>query len=104
MATRKALTRAQILKAIQKNNDVLKKCKVRRIGLFGSYAAGRPTKKSDIDFLVEFDEPTFDNFMRLSNYLEKLFRKKVEILTPEGVDSIRVKEVAENIRKSVVYV
>lgn len=62
------------------------------------------TGRSDIDFLVEFEEPTFDNFMNLIDSLEALFRRKVEILTPEGVNSIRVKEMADSIRKSVVYV
>ena len=30
-------------------------------------------KNSDIDFLVEFEKPDFDNFMDLVFYLEKLF-------------------------------
>lgn len=82
---------------------MLSKYKVKRIGLFGSYVAGKQGKGSDLDFLVEFKEPTFDNFMNLANYLEKLFGKKIDILTPKGVEGIRVKEVAEDIKKSVVY-
>lgn len=104
MKATKPLTRTAILRELQKHNDVLRKYSVKKIGLFGSYAFGRPHKNSDIDFLVEFEEPNFDNFMNLIEYLEELFRRKVEILTPQGVDSIRIKEVAETIRKSVVYV
>ncbi len=89
---------------LRQHQDILKKYKVRRIGLFGSYAKGKQNKRSDIDFLVEFEEPTFDNFMGLIKYLEKLFGKKVDILTPEGVESIRVKEIARNIKRNVVYV
>ena len=33
----------------------------------------------------------FDSFMNLGDYLEQLFGKKVEILTPEGIKSIPVK-------------
>ena len=103
MKNKKNLTKKEILALLHKNQDILNKYKVRRIGLFGSYAAGKQAKGSDLDFLVEFEKPTFDNFMNLVNYLEKLFGKKVDVLTPEGVEGIRVKEVAENIRKSVVY-
>lgn len=63
------------------HDDILKKYKVRKIGLFGSYAKGVQNKKSDIDFLVEFKEPTFDNFMDLVFALEKLFKRKVDLIT-----------------------
>ena len=103
MKMKKTLTRRQIFSLLQKNQDTLQKYAVKRIGLFGSYAIGNQTPKSDIDFIVEFEKPTFDNFMGLCFYLEKLFRKKVDVLTAEGVESIRIKEVAENIKKSVIY-
>ena len=38
---------------------------VKRIGLFGSYARGEQKASSDIDVLVEFEKPTFRNFMDL---------------------------------------
>ena len=39
---------------------------MRRIGLFGSFVRGEETKASDIDILVEFEDPTFRNFMNLA--------------------------------------
>ena len=99
-----SLTRARILKMLREHGDVLEKYSVKRIGLFGSYARGKQKRGSDIDFLVEFEKPTYDNFYDLIVYLEKLFGRKVEVLTPDGVDSIRVPEVAQSIRDSVVYV
>jgi len=81
MAARRTLTRAQIMKAIEKHDDVFRQYAVARLGLFGSYASNRQTKGSDVDFLVEFTHPTFDNFMGLSNYLEKLLHKKVDLIT-----------------------
>lgn len=98
------LTRQSILHSLKSNHEVIKRFGVKRIGLFGSYATGRPNRKSDVDILVEFHEPTWDNFIGLSEYLGKLFRTKVDLLTPDGVESIRVKEVADNIRSSVIYV
>src|SRR3990170_8889430 len=99
-----SLTRARILKALRDHDETLQKYSVKRIGLFGSYARGKQKRGSDIDFLVEFEKPTYDNFYDLIVYLEKLFGRKVEVLTPDGVDSIRVPEVAQSIRDSVVYV
>ena len=81
MKSRKSLTASQILTTLKKNHDALKKYKVKKIGLFGSYASGRQTAKSDIDFLVEFDEPTFDNFMGLCEHLEELLHHKVDLIT-----------------------
>jgi hypothetical protein len=66
---------------LKKHSDILKKYKVKRIGLFGSYVRGEQKSHSDIDFLVEFEEPNFDNFMDLVFSLEDLFSKKVELIT-----------------------
>jgi predicted nucleotidyltransferase len=97
------LTREQILRTLRQNPSLLEKYAVKKIALFGSYAKGRQTLKSDIDFLVEFTQPTYDNFIGLSRELEKLFGRKVEILTPEGLNSIRVRGIAESIRKTLAY-
>jgi len=102
--TKKELTYEEIMNLLKEHSDILKKYKVKKIGLFGSYVRGEQKKRSDIDFLVEFEEPSFDNFMDLAFFLEDLFGRKVDILTPEGVRSIRIKQVADNIEKSVIYV
>ena len=101
---RPRLTKAQIVRTLKKQDEALKRYSVKRIGLFGSYARGDQTAKSDIDFLVEFERPTYDNFYGLCVYLQKIFKRKVEVLTPSAVASIRVDEVARSIRESVVYV
>lgn len=79
--TKKELTDKEIISQLKKHKDLLKKYKVKRIGLFGSYVRGEQKKHSDIDFLVEFEEPNFDNFMDLAFSLEDLFKKKVELIT-----------------------
>ena len=99
-----SLTRSDILRTLREHDEDLKRFSVRRIGLFGSFAQDRQGPDSDIDFVVEFETPTYDNFYELSVFLERLFARKVEILTPDGVDSIRVEEVARSIRESVEYV
>ena len=78
---KKQLTDTKIMKVLGKHADILEKYKVKRIGLFGSYVRGTQTDKSDIDFLVEFKQPSFDNFMDLVFSLEDLFGKKIELIT-----------------------
>jgi uncharacterized protein len=102
--TKDNLTRQAILRALRRNDELLEKYAVRRIALFGSYATGRQSRKSDLDFLVDFEQPTYTNFLGLSRDLERLFGRKVEILTPQGLESIRVKSIAESIRRTLAYV
>jgi hypothetical protein len=100
---RKALAKDEILDALRKHRDILLKYKVREIGLFGSFVRGEQVEKSDIDLIVNFEEPSIENFMGLSSFLENLFGKKVEILTPAGVESIRINHIKEEIKRSIVY-
>jgi predicted nucleotidyltransferase len=45
---------------ILKNHEqeIKERFAVRRIGIFGSFIRGEETKESDIDILVDFEEPT----------------------------------------------
>jgi len=61
-------------------------------------------KKVTLIFFVEFEDPSLENFIGLSFFLENLFEKRVEILTPPGVESIRINQVKEEIKRSIVYV
>jgi len=76
------LTIGEIKKIILKNKIILKKYKVKSIGLFGSYVRNEQREDSDIDFIVEFEDPTFDNYMDLVFTLEELFKKKISLVTP----------------------
>lgn len=58
---------------------------VKKIGLFGSYANGKQNKKSDIDILVEFKKKTFDNYMNLKFFLEKLFKTKIDLIISDAL-------------------
>ena len=79
--------------------EIKRRFAVRRIGLFGSSIRGEETKESDIDILVEFEDPTFRNFMNLAFYLEDIFSRRVDLLTPEGI-SHRIRPYVE---KEVVW-
>jgi predicted nucleotidyltransferase len=78
---KKDLIAKEILRLLKEQNYLLKKYSVKKIGLFGSFVRGDQKVSSDIDFLVEFEKPTFDNYMDLLFSLEELFERKVELIT-----------------------
>jgi hypothetical protein len=75
---------------------------VTRIGIFGSFARGEQTRKSDIDIIVDFAEgyATLKNFVGLADRLEALFRRNVDLITVEGVD----KYIRPRIEDEVIWV
>ncbi len=77
---------------------------VKRIGLFGSFARGTATETSDVDVVVEFQQPVGFKFIEFVDYLEQLFGREVDVLTPAGLQGIRISGVANNITESILYV
>ncbi|MFC1582637.1 nucleotidyltransferase family protein [Planctomycetota bacterium] len=77
---------------------------VSRLALFGSASKGELAPESDVDIVIEFERPLGLKFIELCDYIEGLLGRKVDVLTLNGLDNIRVKSVAENIRKDLVYV
>ena len=99
------MTREQIIKILHGQLDYLQaEFSVEKIGLFGSYGKGTAREDSDIDLVIEFSRPIGFRFMELAEYLEKLLGAPVDILTPAGVEGIRVPQVAAEIQDSVVYI
>ncbi len=99
------LTGEQIIKVLREKYPYLAaKYGVKRIGIFGSYAKGMFDEASDVDLIVEFERPIGLKFIELVEDLEHLLGRKVDVLTPAGLQGIRVSCVAEEIRKSIIYV
>lgn len=75
------------MQTIQQHSDDLKAYGVRRVGIFGSFARLAQNNKSDIDILVEFnpDNKTFDNYMDLKFYLERLLHRKVDLVIKDAL-------------------
>ncbi len=53
---------------------------LQKIGLFGSYVQGKQLEESDLDFIIEIDEPLAKNYFGLWTYLEKRFGKKIDLV------------------------
>ena len=99
------LTREEIIELLQERYPHLAaEFGVSKIGLFGSYAKGLPKEGSDVDLIVEFERPIGFRFFELVEYLEHLLGRRVDVLTPAGIQNIRIEQVAKSIAESVVYV
>jgi predicted nucleotidyltransferase len=99
------LTREKIVELLQENYPYLvAEYGIHKIGLFGSYAKGQPDETSDIDIVVEFKRPIGFRFIELAEYLEHLLGRKVDVLTPAGIQGIRSVRIAKDIAESIVYV
>lgn len=79
------LTKAKIIKFLETHRKKLKDLGVTRIGLFGSFAKGKQHSKSDLDFLVTLKEETFDSYMDIKFLLEKVFKRKVDLVIEKNL-------------------
>jgi predicted nucleotidyltransferase len=95
-------TKARVLSLIEEHKEKLKTLGVKKLGLFGSFVYEEHHAKSDIDLLVEFEQgqKTFDNFIGLSFLLEDLFKRPVELVTPESLSPY----IGPHILREVEYV
>jgi len=64
--------------------DILKKHKIKKAGIFGSYTRGEEKKNSDVDILVDFNGSLL-TLVGIEMELEKTLRKKVDLLTYGGI-------------------
>jgi len=77
------LSKQEILDELSKNLNIWRvKYGVKRIGLFGSYSRDEQNESSDIDVVVEFNDPylSFDNYMDLKIELEDHFQKQIDLV------------------------
>jgi len=61
---------------------------VQEIGIFGSFARGDNTEKSDVDISIELDRTVpvgLFEFARMKFYLEDVLGKKVDLIMKNGI-------------------
>jgi len=74
---------------------------VRSIGIFGSYSRKRQTEQSDLDLVVEFDQPIgMMAFIHLKNLISSRFNIRVDLVTPDGLHPL----IRDQVMHEVVYV
>ena len=59
------MTRSEVFENLEKHSDAIKRFGVTRLGLFGSASRNEALETIDLDFLVELEAATFDNYMDL---------------------------------------
>ena len=77
----------QIIMKLRETKPVLKeKYKVKTLGVFGSYVRGEQKEGSDLDILVEFQEPVgLFKFMELEEFLGKNTGVKVDLVSKKAL-------------------
>ncbi|TAJ96339.1 nucleotidyltransferase [bacterium] len=78
-------SRQDILRVLKENREAIRALGVRRLALFGSFARNEATRASDLDFVVEFERKSFDAYMDLKTFLEKLFGYRVDLVLAEAI-------------------
>ena len=69
---------------------LLKKHNIARAGIFGSYARGEQTKRSDVDILIEVQGKKFSllDLIALEMELKEILKIKVDLLTYNGISPL----------------
>ena len=81
--------RREIKKIKDKISPILKKNKVVKAGIFGSYALGKQTKDSDIDILIEIKgDISLLDIIGLQLKLQEVLRKKVDIIEYDEINDL----------------
>ncbi len=92
----------EIISCLQTEREFLKdNFGVKAIALFGSYAKGQENTDSDVDFFVEFKEPSYSLLMGLYSYLEAKLNSKIEIVRKGPHVSERF---MDSIKNDLIYV
>ncbi len=95
------ITKAEILSTLKELKPVLHRdFSVKEIGVFGSFSDGSQTEFSDIDILVELEKPIGWSFFTLELYLQKIFNKKIDLVTKNSLKS----QISKKILNQVNYV
>jgi hypothetical protein len=80
-----ALSTKEILGLLEQNAPVIRRYGVRSLGLFGSGARGTTQEGSDLDFVVEFETKSFDAYMDVKVFLERLFECPVDLVLRDAI-------------------
>ena len=83
----KLITKNRFIETLEDHRNDLRSFGVRRIGVFGSCVRGEEDPASDVDVLVEFEpqHKRLGNLVGLGDFLESLFQRRVELITPESL-------------------
>lgn len=71
----------------QKITPIFKDYGITYAGIFGSFARGQSTEKSDVDLIVRLGRPMgMFTYMRFVNGLESTLKRKVDVVTEKSLN------------------
>jgi len=73
---------------------------VSSIGIFGSVVRNESSSESDVDIVVDFDQPIGISFIDLANLLEEKIETHVDLVSKKGIRP----QYLSSIEKEIVYV
>ena len=102
MKRKERKTLEEIKKILKENQTVLReRFKVKEMGIFGSYVRGEQKKRSDLDILVEFDQPiSLLEFVALERRLSEIIGEKVDLVMKSALKP----RIGKHILEEVIYI
>jgi hypothetical protein len=94
------VNREDVVTVLKSNRTAIRRYGVKSLALFGSAARNRLHKRSDVDILVQFNQPTWANYIGLKFYLEDLLGREVDLVTPKGLKPA----VRPSVERDLLYV
>jgi len=95
------ITKYEIEQRLKELKSILsKKYNVKRIGYFGSFATDNATETSDLDILVDFNQPIGWEFFDLQDLLFKNFNRNIDLVSINALKS----QLKDAILKQVIFV
>ncbi|MBW4465495.1 MAG: nucleotidyltransferase family protein [Pegethrix bostrychoides GSE-TBD4-15B] len=95
------MNRDEVLAFLTDHRNTLRQLGVRSLALFGSVARAEATADSDIDILVDLEQPvTFDRYMDIKFYLEDHLKASVDLVTWKSLHP----QLHSTVQKEAIYV
>ena len=80
--------------------ELQRKYHVKTLGIFGSAARNELTPQSDIDIIVDFDQPIGITFIDLADFLETKMNYPIDLVSQKGIKP----QYFASIEKEIIYV
>jgi len=91
------LSQSQIVGYLSENKqELVRKYRLKKLGIFGSYARNEQMPESDLDLLVEFEENTPDLTTKkefLRNEIQSIFNVHVDICREKYIKPIFMQQI-----------
>ena len=89
---------------IEEHAAELRALGAQRIGVFGSFARGEESKRSDVDVYLEFAEgmKNYDNFFAIHELLETLFNRPIDLVTDGSLSERKARIILPTVRYATI--